>query len=193
MTPVQIIGGVAYVGQLTIDNFNDPNPAQTYFIPRGRSDPRLLKASGPAADIIGGDRDLLVNVLGTPNAGSAQGFVGTAGALNALQAGAGPGPGNEVTLQYSGANTDSVTGGGSLTNAQALNVDLSNGGVLNGFRIDWNFLQVSAGIMPVQVNLTAQAEAPRPIHSTFCRMVRRQHVRAVQQLQYCWRIQLRPR
>ena len=160
VTSVQIIGGINYVGQLTVDNFNDPNPAQSYFISQFNPNPTLLKAAGPTSDIIGANRDLVIDVLGTPNPTSAQGFVGTtSGGLNALQAGSGPtgpgSPGNEVTLQYSGSNADSLTGGGTLTNAQAMNIDLTRGGALNGFRMDWNFLQVSAGAIPVQYNLTS--------------------------------------
>ena len=116
-------------GVSLVDNFSDPNPASFYFISAFNTNPTLLvlpttPPDPPSAGILGGYRDVLVQVLGTASANSAAGYVGTNGALGTFDlATATSAPGTEVTLQYSGSNTDTLSGG-NLTNAMALDADL---------------------------------------------------------------------
>ncbi len=148
--PRNLLSGVSL-----IDNFSDPNPAATYFISAFNTNPTLLVLPAtPSPGILGGYRDVLVQVLGTASSNSAAGYVGTNGALGTfdLQTST-AGPGTEATLQYSGSNTDHLSGG-NLTNAMALNDDLTNGGVNKGIKFDFDFLQLPATTMDAEIYLT---------------------------------------
>jgi len=149
---LDVIGGAVYTGTTqTIDNFSDPDPAKTYFINAVDPNPLLLQDSG--SGIIGGQRDLLVNVLGPSNPISANGFVGTISASNGVfnLGSASNGPGTAVTMQYDGIDADTTA----LNNAKLLSADLTANGN-NGLRLDFHFLQVGAGTtMGVSVNATS--------------------------------------
>jgi hypothetical protein len=149
---VDVINMVVYSAMTTnIDNFDNPNPAATWFINALNPDPFFRQDVG--AGIIGGQRDLVVDVLGPSGPISANGFVGTV-ALNNSKfnfATASSGAGSQGILQYDGVDVDSAA----LNNAMGLNADLTANGN-NGFRVDFDFLQVGAGAtMPLQVLATS--------------------------------------
>jgi hypothetical protein len=147
---VDILGGVAYTGSaLTIDDFTAPDPASVYLINASDPNPFLLQSTG--SGIIGGQRDLLINVLGSANPISASGFVGAVNpGSNVFNLGsASSGPGTEVSLQYDGVDADTTA----LNDALALGADLTAGGA-NGFRLDFNFLQIGSGTtMDMKISL----------------------------------------
>ena len=138
---VDVVDGVAYTGTpITIDDFTAPDPASVYLINAVDPNPFLLQTIG--SGILGSQRDLLINVLGQANAISASGFVGAVNpGSNVFNLGsASSGPGTEVNLQYDGVDADTTA----LNDALALATDLTAGGA-NGFRFDFNFLQVGSG------------------------------------------------
>ncbi len=137
---VDIIGGSVFMAStLNIDNFSDPNPPDVFFINALDPNPYLMKY--PGAGIIGGERDLAVQVLGPSNPISASGFVGSVGMANgAMNLGtASSGPGSQLTLQYDGVDLLAP-----LVNALGMSEDLLANGS-NGIRLDFNFLQVGTG------------------------------------------------
>ena len=143
-------------GVTVVDPFSDPNPAMTYFDSNFNTTPFLVvQPSGPASpNILGGYRDVFVQTVGGPGMGDATGFVGVNGSLGTFNFATGSGsPGTEVGLQYSGANTDMFVGG-NLTNAMALNADLTNGGVNQGLKFDFDFLQLPAAGMSATIDIT---------------------------------------
>lgn len=149
---VDVIGGAVFsAATQNIDNFTDPNPASTFFISALNPNPYLLQTSG--AGIIGGQRDLLVNVLGPTNPISANGFVGTVAVADGVfnLGSASNGPGTEVTMQYDGTDADTTA----LNNAMGLTADLTANGN-NGIRLDFNFLQVGTGTtMDLHISATS--------------------------------------
>lgn len=158
---VQVLGGSVYVPttEINVDNFSDPDPNRTFFISAIDPNPLLLQDSGTG--ILGDQRDLLINVLGVPNPISANGFVGTVAVNNGVfnLGTASSGPGTSATFQYDGVDADTTA----LNNAQALSVDLVDGGN-NGFRFDFNFLQVGAG---TTTDLAITATSPGGGTATF--------------------------
>jgi len=138
---LDVINGAAFTTVTTnIDDFSDPSPADVFFINAVDPNPLLLQESGPG--IIGGQRDVLVNVLGPSNPISANGFVGTISATSGVfnLGTASNGPGTEVSLQYDGIDADTTA----LNNAMTLNANLIAAGN-NGFRLNFNFVQVGTG------------------------------------------------
>ena len=146
---VDVIGGSVYSSTtVTIDDFSNrpdnvsPPPAATeYFIKAVDPNPFMLTTTTTGTGILGGKRDLTVNVLGAPNNLSASGFIGveppaTHGVFN-LGEGA-LGPGTQVTMKYDGAG---------------LAANLMAGGN-NGIRFDFNFLQDSPNA-PIAATLSA--------------------------------------
>lgn len=130
---VDVIGGAVYLNtSQTIDNFSNPNPEADYFIKAVNPNPFTLSTVG--SGIIGGQRDVTVNVLGAPNAISAAGFVGVVGTSpGVFNLSEGPsGPGTAVTLHYD-------------ANGAGLASNLTAGGN-NGIRIDFDFLQDSLNV-----------------------------------------------
>jgi hypothetical protein len=149
---VDVINMAVYSAMTTnIDNFDNPNPAATWFINALNPDPFFRQDVG--AGIIGGQRDLVVDVLGPSGPISANGFVGTVALNNSKLnfATASSGAGSQGILQYDGIDVDSAA----LNNAMGLNADLTANGN-NGFRMDFDFLQVGAGAtMPLQIVATS--------------------------------------
>ena len=138
---VDVLNGAVYSsGTTNIDSFTDPDPADVFFINAVDPNPLLLQESG--AGILGGQRDLLVNVLGPSNPISANGFIGTISATSGVfnLGTASNGPGTEASLQYDGVDADTTA----LNNAMGLSANLVAGGN-NGIRLDFNFLQVGTG------------------------------------------------
>jgi hypothetical protein len=146
---VDVINMTVFSAMTTnIDNFSDPNPAGSWFINVLNPDPYFRQDAG--AGIIGGQRDLTIDVLGPSNPISANGFIGTFAINNgAFNFGtASSGAGSQGVLQYDGVDLDG-------NNAQALpNVNLlANGNT--GIRLDFAFLQVGAGAtMPLSISAT---------------------------------------
>ncbi|HEY2883041.1 MAG TPA: hypothetical protein VGJ15_11420, partial [Pirellulales bacterium] len=81
---VDVINSLVYnaTSQITVDNFSDPNPSSTFFINAIDPDPFFLQTNGTG--IVGGQRDLVVDVLGASNPISANGFVGTVAVNNGV-------------------------------------------------------------------------------------------------------------
>jgi SdrD B-like domain len=157
---VDVIGGAVYSAATTnIDSFSDPNPASSFFISALNPNPFFEQDSG--GGIIGGQRDLLVNVLGSANPISANGFVGTVSVNNGVfnLGTATNGPGTEVVMQYDGLDVDTSA----LNNAHGLTANLTANGN-NGIRFDFNFLQVGTG---TTMNLQIAATSPGGGTATF--------------------------
>ena len=158
-----ILNGSVFTDTTTnIDNFSDPDPATSFFISALNPNPFFTQTGPPAPGVIGGQRDLLVAVQGTPNPISANGFFGTISMNNGFfnLGSASNGPGTEVTMQYDGVDA-------SISNAQGLSADLTANGN-NGIRIDFNFLQVGTG---TTMDLHASATSPGGGTATFSQLV----------------------
>ncbi|NQU22181.1 MAG: hypothetical protein HQ567_12930, partial [Candidatus Nealsonbacteria bacterium] len=70
-----VIAGQVFSGSsLMIDPFDGPDPSDSYFISAVDADPLLIETTD--ASILGGERDLLVDVLGTSTPISASGTIG---------------------------------------------------------------------------------------------------------------------
>ncbi|MFO1491078.1 MAG: SdrD B-like domain-containing protein [Kiritimatiellia bacterium] len=134
---LDVINGVAHVQTgVVIDDFNGPVPASSYVINAIDPDPTLRQHTVPG--VLGGQRDMLVDVNGAPSPISANGLVGgTAGSYSFASAGA---PGSRVTLQYDGIDADPP---GALVNQLGLASDLSAGGLNTHLRM--RFLRLDAG------------------------------------------------
>jgi hypothetical protein len=136
---VDVVGGK--VGTL-VDSFSDPSSADSFFITALNANPFTPPPYfGPG--ILGGERDLVVNVLNTPNPISANGFIGGGVSNGVFNLGtATNGPGTEVTMHYDGAGLPaSLTGNGTNT----------------GIELDFDFLQVGTG---TTMNLQIDASSP---------------------------------
>jgi hypothetical protein len=132
---------------ILIDDFSQPNPDNFYVINAINADPYLHKTT--AGGILGGQRDLLIDVQGTPGLTTAVGSIG-AGRLDFGSAG-------PVTafLQYDGVDADVVGPPAALTDAGGLAANLTATGN-NALRL--SFESVDGGIiaapLAVKVNLT---------------------------------------
>ena len=145
-----------------IDNFNNPSPADIFFITQdtGGVPYDVLQENG--SGMLGGYRNVLVNVLGTPDPSSAIGFVGTSGGVSEFNLSAESAPpnglGTSATLQYSGSNTTSFQSPNSLTNAAALpNIDLTNNGINTGISLNFDVLKAGSSTaitVPLQITAT---------------------------------------
>ncbi len=136
---VDVVGGAAFSPGVQVDDFSDL-PFQ-FFINAVNSNP--FTENGTSAGIIGGQRDLTVNVLGPANPISATGFVGpNIGGKNVFSInGASNGPGTEVTMLY---NANGAGLGANLT---------ANGG--SEFLLDFDFLQNATNSpMDIHISLT---------------------------------------
>jgi len=113
---------------LIIDDFNEA-AMQTQVITILNPDPTLSKAL--AAGILGGERDLLLDVMGASGLVAYSGSVGQGTfAFNSSQ------PGTAATLQYDGIDVDVVGPPASLVNNEGLGgLDLTAGG--SGFYLDF--------------------------------------------------------
>ncbi|MDZ7615514.1 MAG: SpaA isopeptide-forming pilin-related protein, partial [Patescibacteria group bacterium] len=116
---------------LVVDSFAEPDPEDIW----------VSSASFVhVGSMLGGERELLIEVLGTPGGSSTSGSVGTIGADGTLAFGTGGDPGTKAVLTYDG------------TLLIPLSEDLTGGGVNTAFRLDMTMLQV-AGHMDVTINL----------------------------------------
>jgi hypothetical protein len=140
---LDVLGGAVYTGSaLNVDQFSDPNPDFVYFINAINANPLTRNDTG--AGILGGQRDLNVNVLGPSNPISANGFVGLLGTGDGVfnLGTASNGPGTQVIMTYD------ANGAGLATNLTA--------GGNNSLRLDFDFLQVGTGTtMDMKIVLTS--------------------------------------
>ncbi len=113
---------------LIVDDFNEA-AMQTHVITILNPDPTLSKALDPG--ILGGQRDLLLDVMGASSQVSYSGSVGQGSfAFNSSQ------PGTAATLQYDGIDVDVVGPPASLVNNEGLGgLDLTASG--SGFYLDF--------------------------------------------------------
>jgi hypothetical protein len=143
---------VASAAPITIDDFGQPNPEQFYVIAAINADPLLHKTAHPS--ILGGERDLLVDVVGSAALTTAAGTVGggvldfgTSGPVLAM-------------LQYDGVDADQLLPTRALVNAQAMSVDLTGGGSNNAFRLDFDSIDGGPPSTPVSYTLTVTSLSP---------------------------------
>ena len=122
------------LGGLIIDDFSNPVPPRVFTINLTDPDPTLLESSD--AGILGGERDVLVDVVGTPQLTSITGLLGDGQfVFNSIL------PGTMAVLQYDGIDLDGV--GPALTNSEGLGgIDLTAYG--SAFYLD--LLSIDGGI-----------------------------------------------
>jgi hypothetical protein len=120
----------ASAASIVIDDFNQPNPQQFYVIAAINADPLLHKTAH--ASILGGERDLLVDVIGNAALTTAAGTIGggdidfgSSGPVLAM-------------LQYDGVDADQLLPTRALVNNQGLAIDLTGGGTNSAFRLDFD-------------------------------------------------------
>lgn len=151
---------VRQVSELLIDDFELPNPAFSYnILSPTNPDPEVHKFAG--AGVVGGERDLLIDVLGDPTFASATGTVGQSNGQGLFEF-ASLTPGVQAILQYDGLDADDTTPDKALINARQLGgIDVSGGGIINGIRIDFTRLEVpgSNTLLDVQIRLTGPGAA----------------------------------
>ncbi len=138
-----VIGDNVYtdVG-LVVDSFAEPDPAGNWAISSFSPNPAEFTHTG---SMLGGERELTIEVLGAPGAISASGSIG-AGFLDFATGGGEPG--SKAVLTYDG------------TVLTPLSEDLTDGGVNTAFRLDMTMLQVAdleADSMGVVIDLAGPA------------------------------------
>jgi hypothetical protein len=142
----------AAAGPIMIDNFAFAGPGQLMVLDpaKGMNPSKVLSHTSGTA--IGGQGDLMVNVVGQSSRTSSVNFVGwePAQSLNALQIGTNGLSPSVITLQYSGTNNQNT--GTSLVNTYGLGgglgIDLTGGGTNDRFQIRFvgTDAQPSAGL-----------------------------------------------
>jgi hypothetical protein len=141
-----------------VDDFEGPNPA-TYVLNLYNPNPPstiLVKQSYQGA--LGGERELLAEILGKPSPFSFGAIIGydetfDRGVLQVATAGK---VGSRMALQYDGEDLgDSVAHG--LNNAQDLSVDLTGGGTNDRFEMSFAF---SDGVDPHGLDIGVIATSP---------------------------------
>jgi len=144
---IDVVEGQVLASQaLVVDDFSSTQ--QEWVIAAANPDPTHLEASG---SMLGGERDLLVDVLGQPQLISSNGSVGDDGGDTVLLF-ASSAPGTLVTLQYDGADADTAGPPAALVNSEGLSADLTaNGGA--GFRFDFDFLQIGGGVDEIEAEI----------------------------------------
>ena len=161
---INVAGGCVFTDNaFTVDSFNLPNPAATFIIDLLDPDPTLIKNT--VAGVVGGERDLLIDVAGNPGLNTALGAVGFQGGSGAFRGTFGA-PGSTATLEYDGLDADIVGPPAGLVNNEGLTTDLTNGGINTGFRIDTFALDVGSGAtMRFRIELTGPGGATATLDS----------------------------
>ena len=136
-----------FVG-LLIDDFAAPEAIEVLQIEDTHLNPTLLESS--AAAILGGQRDLLVDVLGDATTVSAQVQIGGADGLKLASSS----PGTLVALQYDGLDTDPADAL-SVGNTFDTPIDLTGGGTNTGLRIDFDVLEAGIGATEMDFRVLA--------------------------------------
>jgi len=143
---------------LVIDDFESPSPAEVFALAGpGPVLPSEMLMQHNVSGVLGGQRDVLVEVLSGPQSISVAGLVGYDADFEVgnIQLAAFGNPGTRLSLQYDGAdgaiNPDTTDG---LQNARAMNVDLTGGGTSTGLLL--RFLSVDpAQIEGLPVSIVA--------------------------------------
>ncbi len=141
---VFFVAAQARAGILTIDNFTQPGTATFFALGTGTNPTKTISQTVSGA--IGGQRNVLINVMGQGKPNSATGLIGhdTDFDVDALQVATNGIAPTLTTVQYAGLETISPTG---LNNAHALNagvgVDLTNGGKNDHFLLQFLFCDAS--------------------------------------------------
>ncbi len=134
-----VFAGTAQATLISIDDFSQPTTAQFFLVPPGNNSSTELSQVSSGA--IGGQRDLLLHVVGQAAINSATGLVGHDASfpapMNALQVGTNGIAPTVVTLQYSGLNNQNTSA--SLVNTHALGgtggMDITGAGSNDRFRL----------------------------------------------------------
>jgi hypothetical protein len=130
-----LLGVVPASAEFIIDDFSAPADAEVRVIRFLHPDPSLVKTAD--AGILGGERDVLLDVVGVPRPIS---FVGEIGGGTFVFGGASPG--TVATIQYDGLDADIVGPPAALVNANGLGgIDLT----AYGDRFALSFLSIDGG------------------------------------------------
>ena len=142
--------------QIMIDNFIDPNPQVGRAIRLFHQDnPNLLEHNAVGGTILGGERELEINVVTPaplPNPFSAVAVIGQ----GSFDFGADSSSRVVTTLLYDGA--DGPDAGGVMSNSLGLaNVDLTMGGTQTGIGVSFNAVDAAPGLstIPMQIIVTS--------------------------------------
>jgi hypothetical protein len=136
----------ASAASIVIDDFNQPNPQQFYVIAAINADPLLHKTVH--GSILGGERDLLVDVIGNAALTTAAGTIG-GGDLDFGSSGP-----VVATMQYDGVDADQLLPTRALVNNQGLAVDLTGGGTNSAFRLDFDSIDGGPPLTPLSYTIT---------------------------------------
>lgn len=139
-----LIFGVSFAppiqaGTIVIDDFSGPQDPETFVVGMANPGPLLVKQQ--ASGVLGGERDLLLELLGTAGPVSAAMTVG-GGTLGLLTGS----PGSMLALQYDGFGPGDADSSSGLFNHEGLCVDLSDGGQNHQFQIDMLSLDAGPGM-----------------------------------------------
>jgi len=144
------------LGTYVIDDFGSPAPRDYFLI-----DPLLINNDALLEhafdDILGGERDILVEVIGEAGRDSAGGFIGYVSAhdVGQLHLVTAHYPGAILTLQYDGLDSGADAIADTLVDSRSLNADLTRGGV--GDRIILEFTS-SDGVQSLGLSVEVTAE-----------------------------------
>jgi len=136
--------GTTHALPIVIDDFSLADPHVAYAINIVDPDPTLIETPDPGLlSIMGGERDLLVDVDGVSGPVSATGTVGDGTYMFGTV-----GMGASATLQYDGVDADIVGPPAMLVNSEGLGgIDLTDGGTNVGIRLDFLFIDGGAGTL----------------------------------------------
>jgi hypothetical protein len=151
-----LVGTSAQGASILIDNFVDPNPQVGRAIRLFHQDnPNLMEHNAGGGTILGGERELEINVVTPaplPNPFSAVAVIGQ----GLLDFGADSSSRVVTTLLYDGA--DGIDAGGVMTNSLGLaNIDLTMGGTQTGIGLNFSAVDAAPGLssIPLQVIVTS--------------------------------------
>ena len=152
-----ILVPAGHASTVTIDSFDAPNPGATFFFPGeapwGAGCPAGFEQAAPG--VAGGERDVYVEVVGTPESISAASTIGYeeaagTGLLRMATFGLNE-PGSYLIVQYDGTDADPDPSAG-LTNAELLgSLDLTGGGTNDTFQFAFRSVDAGNGLW---LNLT---------------------------------------
>lgn len=144
--PLLLLARGAVAVPVQYDNFDTPAVPQTYVIGMMNPNPTILQSAAP--DMLGGQRDLWIQVGGTPQPFSALGTIG--GGLFSFGSSE---PGATAILQYDGVDLE---GAGTLVNHGGLSNDLTSAGTQFGFLFRFQGLDSgpTANALEVKIDVT---------------------------------------
>lgn len=144
--PFVLWAGSAGAAPVQYDNFDTPETPQVYAIGMIDPNPTILQSAAP--DMLGGQRDVMIEVAGVPTPVSAMGSIG--GGLFVFGSSE---PGATAYLQYDGIDLETGT---SLTNVYGLTSDLTSAGSQFGFTFRFQGLDSgpSADALEIKIDVT---------------------------------------